>query len=226
MENKIHPTVVIDGDVQIGQNNEILPYTILTGPLSIGNDNIIGPYTVIGSPGATTREPRYDSSKSRIEIGSNNIIRENVAIQKSLYERSTFVGNNVHIMRGVDIPHDVQIEDDASLTASVLLAGSVRVLQAANLAMGCKVHQRSVIGQYSIAAMGSVVMKNIRPFSRYIPEKTISVNKYAIEKFGFNDQIDEIVDYVISKVPVKSPNLIKIIEHYEILHKNSAREEY
>ncbi len=27
--NKIHPTVIIDGDVKLGENNEILPYSII-----------------------------------------------------------------------------------------------------------------------------------------------------------------------------------------------------
>ena len=224
--NQIHPTALIENDVCLGQDNVIQAYTILIGPLDIGDNNLIGPQAVIGTPGQDTRNPRYNSSTCKIRIGSNNIIREHVAIQKPCYEQVTHIGSNVHIMHGVHVPHDAWIEDDAVLTAGAMLAGSVRVLRAATVAMGCTVHQRSVIGQYSIAAMGAAVMKNIRPFSRYIPNRPLSVNHYALEKYGFRDMEAEITLYVLEGKRPISPILVSIIEHYEDLHRRSGRFEY
>ena len=82
--NEIHSTVVIEGDVRLGKNNKILPYSVLIGPLVIGDNNIIGPHAVIGSPGQDTRNPRYDTSNCKIEIGNDNIIREFTACFKNL----------------------------------------------------------------------------------------------------------------------------------------------
>ena len=226
MANDIHPTAILNGDVDLGNGNVVLPYTILSGPLKIGDNNLIGPLSVIGSPGQDTRNPRYDSSRSAIEIGSNNIIREHVAIQKPCYRDVTRVGNGAYLMHNVNVNHDALLEDDVVLAPGAVLAGLVCVLRGANIAIGCAVHQRCVVGQYSIAAMGAAATKNIKPFSRYIPGRPPSVNRYAVEKYGFSGKEAEIERYVLSGEPPRSPDLVSIIGHYTALHQASGRQEY
>jgi UDP-N-acetylglucosamine acyltransferase len=221
--NQIHPTAIIEPNVIIGENNIIHPYTVISGPTEIGNDNIIGPNVVIGMPGQDTRNPRYDSSNCKIIIGNRNIIREFTAIQKPCYESITSLGHDIYLMQGVHIPHDAQISDKVVITPMCVLAGITKVLEGANLGMGCTVNQYSVIGQYSIVATGAVVMKNIKPFSRYIPKKPISVNEYAIKKYGFEEYVDEIYAYVINDAEPKSETIIKIVENFNNLHVLSNR---
>ncbi len=223
--NQIHPTAILEGDISLGANNVVLPYTVLTGPLEIGSNNIIGPHAVIGSPGQDTRQPRYDSSGSRIRIGSWNIIREHVAVQKPCYKDLTSIGDRVHVMHNVHVPHDACIEDDVVLTPGVVLAGIVHVLRAANLGIGCMIHQHSVIGQYSMVAMGAIVTRNIKPFSRYIPGKPLSVNEYALKKYDLMSSLKEIEDYVLSSVRPKSQDLLTIVSRYDQLHAASGRSE-
>lgn len=224
--NEIHPTVIIQGDVKIGKNNKILPYTVLIGPLEIGDDNIIGPHVVIGSPGQDTRNPRYDSSASRIKIGSRNIIREFSAIQKPCYRDITLLGNDIHLMQGVHIPHDAILEDHVVITPMVVLAGITRLLEGANLGMGCTLNQYCVVGQYSIIATGAAAMKNVKPFSRYIPGKPISVNDYAIKKFGFENYADEISEYVLNSKAPQSDAVLAVVDHFEKYAKLSNRDSY
>lgn len=224
--NSIHNTVIIQGDVKIGNNNNILPHTILIGPLEIGDNNIIGPNVVIGSPGQDTRNPRYDSTLSKIEIGHNNIIREFTSIQKPCYRDITKLHNDIYLMQSVHIPHDAIIHDKVVITPMCVLAGITQILLGANLGMGVTINQYCIIGQYSIVATGSAVMKNVKPFSRYIPGKMISVNNYAIEKFGFNDLREEITKYVIDDVYPKNGILINIIDEFQELHSRSNRSIY
>jgi UDP-N-acetylglucosamine acyltransferase len=224
--NIIHPTVIIEGNVTFGEGNEILPYSILKGPLEIGDNNIIGPCVVIGSPGQDTRNPRHDCSNKPIKIGSGNIIREFTAIQKPVYEDLTFVGNNVHFMQSVHIPHDAIIRDNVVITPMVALAGLAKILDGASLSLGVTVHQRSVVGHYSIVGMGTAVVKNVKPFSRLIPGKPISVNHYSVEKYGFTDWSDEIARYVLKNEPPKSEEIMKIVQEFELLHARSGRDLY
>ena len=220
--NKIDPTVIIDGDVQLGDNNIIYPNTIIYGPTKIGDDNKIGPNVVIGMPGQDTRNPRYDSSNCKIVIGNRNIIREFTSIQKPCYESLTVLGNDIFLMQSVHIPHDAQISDKVVITPMCVLAGITKILEGANLALGCNVTQYSVIGHYSIAAMGASVMKNIKPFSRYIPNKPVTVNEYAINKFGFQKYIAEISEYVLNDVPPKSNILLDIVNEFNEKHVESG----
>ena len=213
--NNIHPTVIIEGDVKLGNNNTILPNCVIYGPTEIGDNNIIGPNVVIGTPGQDTRNRYYDSSHCKIKIGDRNIIREFTAIQKPCYEDITLIGNDVFLMQSVHIPHDAHVYDKAVITPMCVLAGIAKILEGANLAIGCSLNQYTVVGQYSIAAAGSVVMKNIKPFSRYIPNKPISVNTYAIKKYGFEVYTDEITEYVLNDMRPTSNQIKTIIDDFE-----------
>lgn len=221
--NKIHESVIIEGNVKIGNNNEILPYTVLIGPLVIGDGNWIGPQVAIGTPGEDTRDPRHDSSDKQIIIGNNNIFREHVAVQKPCYEDLTLIGDDCFFMHGSHIPHDARISNKVTLAPNVVVGGITKLLQGANIGMGATLHQHSVIGHFSIVATGAAAIKNVKPFSRYIPGKPISVNSYAIKKYGFNDYEDEINDYVLKGIMPTSKIIKEIVEAFDILHTKSER---
>lgn len=224
--NEIHPTAIIGPGVVIGKGNKILPYTIITGPIEIGDDNVIGPHVVIGSPGGDTKIPRYDSSNCSIKIGDRNIIREFCAVQKPRYEEITLIGNDVHIMQGSSISHDVKLSDKVVIGPNCNIAGLVRVLEGANISMGVSIHQYCVIGQYSISGMGSAVVKNVKPFSRYIPNKPISVNNYLVKKFGFEEFFEEINKYVLDDIKPQSSIIGLITEGFNTHHMWSKRDMY
>jgi UDP-N-acetylglucosamine acyltransferase len=220
--NNIHSTAIIGPKVLLGDNNTIYPNTVIYGPTRIGDDNIIGPNVVIGMPGQDTRNPRYDSSECQIVIGNRNIIREFTAIQKPCYESLTILGNDIFLMQSVHIPHDAQISDKVVITPMCALAGITKILEGANLALGCTITQHSVIGHYSIVAMGAAVMKNVKPFSRFIPNRKISVNEYAIKKFGFQEYFDEIYNYVMNDISPKSNIIVDIINEFNEKHAKSG----
>ncbi len=224
--NKIHPTVIIEGNVELGDNNEILPYTVLIGPLQIGDNNWIGPQVVIGTPGEDTKNPRHDASEKLIKIGSNNIIREHVAIQKPCYEDITKIGDDTFLMHGSHVPHDAVLKNKVSLAPNVVIGGISKLLEGCNIGMGATLHQYSVIGHYSIVATNAAAMKNVKPFSRYIPGKSISVNTYAIKKFAFEEYEEEINAYVLENTKPYSKVICDIVKEFDELHIKSGRALY
>lgn len=226
MANTIHPTAIIEGDVELGDGNEIGPYSVLYGPLKLGNRNWIGPHVTIGTPGQDTRNPRYDSSGCRIEIGDDNIVREFTAIQKPCYRDITRLGNRVFLMQSVHVPHDAILDDDVVVTPMVVMGGIVRVLKGANLAVGCSVHQYSVIGHYSIVAMGAALTKNVRPFSKYVPGRPVRINDYAVKKYGFADVRDQIEAYLEHGTLPTDERLAAIVSEFERLSAESGRDVY
>lgn len=226
MANNIHPTAIIGPEVVLGDGNDIGPYTVIYGPTEIGNGNLIGPHVTIGTPGQDTRNPRYDSSRCRIRIGNDNIIREYTAVQKPCYREITEIKNRVHLMQGVHVPHDAIIHDDVVITPLVALGGISVLLPGVNIALGCTVHQYSVLGHYAIAGMGAAVIKNIPPFGKYVPGKPVGVNHYAIDKFGFEAEREEIVAYLLSQQRPVSPRLLVIVEEFERLSAESKRDVY
>lgn len=214
-ENIIHPTAIIGKDVELGYGNIILPYTVIEGKVRIGNGNRIGPYGVIGCPATDTKHVDYGYDDPCVVIGNDNEIREFSLVEQPCYEEHTVIGNKVFIMQGVHVSHDVHIQDKAVLTNTSVLAGIVKVLEGANVAMACTINQYTVVGQYSIVATNSACMKNVRPFSRYIPGKPVSVNKYALEKYGLMEYYDEIEDYVLRNIRPHSEKISSIVSEFD-----------
>ncbi len=213
-KNNIHPTAIIGPEVKLGRNNIVGPYTIIEGNTEIGDNNIIGPHVTIGCPPTDNKKIEQVGEK-RLIIGNNNDIREYSLIEMPCYENETIIENNVFLMQGVHVSHDVHLRNNTVITNSSILAGIVKVLEGANVAMACAINQYTIIGQYSIVAANTACMKNVRPFSRYIPGKPTSVNTYAIRKFGFEEYLDEISKYVLENTDVSSPIIVKIITEFD-----------
>jgi UDP-N-acetylglucosamine acyltransferase len=213
--NVIHETAIIGPDVVLGTGNEIGPYTVIMGKTIIGNDNYIGAHTAIGVPPTDTKRTHLDILDPHVEIGNNNFIREFSVVEQPCYEALSRIGNNCYLMQSAHLSHDNILQDDVVITNQCVLGGIVKILRGANLGMGCTINQYTIVGQYSIVATGAPCMKNVKPFSRYIPNQSLSVNKYALKKYGLMDYLDEISEYVLENVPPKSACILDIVSEFD-----------
>lgn len=213
--NDIHPTAIVGDKVEMGTGNVILPYTIIYDGVSLGNNNVIGPHAVIGSPATDTKKIETHIEDPCVFIGDNNIIREFCVVERPCYEQKSVIGNDVFMMQGSHLSHDNVLQDCVVITNQCVVGGIAKILKGADLGMGCTINQYTVVGQYSIVATGAPCMKNVRPFSRYIPHQAVSVNYYAINKYGFDDDKSEIEDYVLRGIRPKSKKIIEIVDEFD-----------
>ena len=212
--NLIHPTAIIGENVSLGDNNNIGAYAIIEGNTVIGNNNQIGPHTAIGMPATDTKQVDYGYDNPHLEIGDNNIIREFCVVEQPCYEALSRIGNDVFLMQGVHLSHDNILKDHVVITNQCVVGGIAKILDGADLGMGCTINQYTIVGQYCIVATGAACMKNVKPFSRYIPGKPISVNMYAIKKYGFTDFTDEITAYVMEDAQPTSDRIKSIVDEF------------
>lgn len=181
--NRIHPTAIIDESAVIGDDNFIGPYTVIGPNVRIGDGNHIQGFASIGSPaehiGYWKKEP------GGTVIGNNNVIREFVTINSGT-RWSTIMSDNCIMLRGSHLSHDSVLEEDVTVSCSVLIGGETRVMIGANLGLGCKIHQRQLIGSYSMIGMGSVVTKglNVVPGNIYCgnPAKLLKQNIVGLHR--------------------------------------------
>ena len=129
-------------------------------------------------------------------------------------------------MHDVNFLHDNLVQDNVVITNQCVVAGIAKILKGADLGMGCTINQYSVIGQYSIVATGAPCMKNVKPFSRYIPNKPLTVNTYALKKFGFVENTDEITAYVMEDVKPTTKRISEIVEEFDYWVKKYGHETY
>ena len=87
----------------------------------IGKGNMIHQNTVLG---AIPQDFNYRGESTLMIIGDNNIIRENVVINRATFtDGETRIGNNNFIMEGVHISHDVKIGNGCVLGYGTKIAG-------------------------------------------------------------------------------------------------------
>lgn len=187
MDNQIHPTAILEGQIELGEGNKIGAYSHIIGPVKIGNNNRIHSYAIIGSPPEIRN---FDSQAAGVSIGNSCTIREAAQIHSGS-ERSTSIGSRSYIMNQVYIAHDGVIGEDVTIASSALLAGGVTVGNFANLGMGTTVHQGRTIGAFAMIGMGSVVTRDVPPAVMIFgnPSRVRRINKVGLQRFGFAKEI-------------------------------------
>ena len=103
----IHPFAYIDKNVVIGDDCEIMPYASIMSGARLGCRNKVYNGAVIA---AEPQDFAYKGGDTLAILGDDNVIRENVVINRSSSaEGTTRIGNGNFIHEGVHISHDTQI---------------------------------------------------------------------------------------------------------------------
>src|SRR5688572_28272984 len=93
----IGPFTVVGPKVVIGKGTRVENNVTLTGSTTLGVDNHIYPNTVIG---AEPQDISYRGSDTHVQIGSRNIIRESVTINRATEKEDgvTSIGDDCYLM--------------------------------------------------------------------------------------------------------------------------------
>ena len=140
----IHPTAIVDPAARMGADVEIGPFSVIGPQATIGEKTILQSHVVIESEvaigtgnfighGVIIGAPPQDVSfsperKTKVEIGSNNIIREYCTIHRGSPEGSaTKIGDKNFLMAGAHVGHNCVVGNNVVIANNCLLAGHVRV---------------------------------------------------------------------------------------------------
>lgn len=191
--NIIHPTAIIESNVQLGQNNYIGPYCHIRGNTNIGDNNRFESFCSIGAP-AEHRDYLTNSEIGTLIIGNNNIFREFVTINSSIEQLGTVIGNNNTMLRNSHLGHDSRIGNNITLSCNVIIGGHSIIMDGVNFGLGSICHQFSKIGAYSMIGMGCIITKKteIKPFSVYIGNPAVFLKENSIGIIRNNISLNEI----------------------------------
>jgi len=177
----VHETAIIYPGAKINRNVEIGPYSIIGENVEIGEGSKIGPHVVIdgwssigknnqifhgASVGMIPQDLKFEGEKSFVNIGDNNIIRENVTIHRGTEEggSETRIGNNNLIMAYCHVAHDCQLGNNIIMSNAVNLAGHVYIEDNAVIAGLTGVHQFVRVGKMAMIGAHSKVVKDVPPY--------------------------------------------------------------
>jgi UDP-N-acetylglucosamine acyltransferase len=130
--------------------------------LSLGQGNIVFSGAVLGEQ---PQHLKYAGEPTGIEIGDNNVFRENVTIHRATtYSWTTRIGSNNFFMAGSHVAHDCVVGNNCILANGALLGGHCTVEDNAYLSGNCAVHQFVRIGRLALLSGNSATTKDIPPF--------------------------------------------------------------
>jgi UDP-N-acetylglucosamine acyltransferase len=161
----------------------------------IGKNCRIFPGAVIS---AIPQDLKFEGEDSLAIIGDNTTIRECVTVNRGTKALGkTHIGNDCLIMATSHIAHDCEIGNNCILANGSVIAGHVSVGDFAILSGLVAVHQFIHIGQHALVSGGSLVRKDVPPFTKAgkEPLSYVGINSIGLRRRGFStDKIREIQD--------------------------------
>lgn len=191
----IEPFVTVHKNVEIGEGSWIGSNVTIMEGAKIGKNCKIFPGAVIS---AIPQDLKFRGEETKVIIGDNVTIREFVTINrgtKANYE--TVVGDNTLLMAYVHIAHDCVIGKNCILANAATLAGHIYVDDWAIVGGLVAVHQFVHIGTHTFISGGTLVRKDVPPYTKAArePISYVGVNSIGLRRRGFKTKkINEIQD--------------------------------
>lgn len=175
----IMPFAYIEGDVVIGDNCVIYPFVSIMNGVTLGSGNTVHQGTVLG---AVPQDFNYRGDATRVVIGNDNVIRENVVINRATYtDGVTSIGNSNFLMEGVHLSHDCHIGDNCVFGYGTKLAGDIEVENHVIMSTGVILNPQVRVGRGSMVSSGCRVSYDVPPY--------IVASDNPIRFAGINSQI-------------------------------------
>ncbi|HSN50535.1 MAG TPA: acyl-ACP--UDP-N-acetylglucosamine O-acyltransferase, partial [Bacteroidales bacterium] len=147
---------------------------------------------------AIPQDLKFGGEDTIVKIGNNVTIREFVTINrgtKASYE--TVVGDNTLLMAYVHIAHDCIIGNNVVMANGSSLAGHIVVDDWAVIGGIVGIHQFVHIGAHTMISGGSLVGKDVPPYTKAArgPLSYVGVNSIGLRRRGFSmETINKIQD--------------------------------
>jgi len=189
----IEPFTTIHKDVVIGEGSWIGSSVTIMEGARIGKNVRIFPGSVIS---AIPQDLKFEGEESLAIIGDNTTIRENVTVNRGTNASGeTLIGKNCLIMANVHVAHDCVLGDNSILVNNVALAGHVVIGDYAIVGGQSAIHQFVQVGEHAMISGGTLVRKDIPPFTKAgkEPVSFIGINSIGLRRRGFESKkINEI----------------------------------
>ena len=203
----VHPTAIIHPNIHVPRSTSIGPYTVINsenviigenctikshvnieGNTTIGDDCTIFPYAAIGG---IPQDKKFNiGDETMLDIGNSTTIREHVTINTGTLQGGniTSIGRNCLLMAAVHIGHDTIIGNQVTIANGTCLAGHVHVDDYATIGGLCGIKQRLHIGTLSMIGGGTVVDKNVLPYSLMFGNRgrLHGINLVGLKRFGYS----------------------------------------
>jgi len=211
----VEPFVTIHKNVEVGEGTWIGSNVTIMEGARIGKNCKIFPGAVIS---AIPQDLKFAGEETTVEVGDNTTIREFVTINRGTKaSNKTVIGNNCLLMAYVHIAHDCFIGNNCILANATNLAGHILIDDYAILGGLSAVHQFVNIGAHVMISGGSLVRKDVPPYTKAArdPLSFVGINSIGMRRRGFaSEKINEIQD-IYRTLYLKNMNVSQAITYIE-----------
>ena len=203
----IEPFSTIYDNVEIGDNTWIGPNVTIFSGARIGKNCRIFPGAVIS---AIPQDLKFKGEDTTVEIGDNTTIRECVTINRGTTDKmKTAIGSNCLLMAYVHVAHDCILGNNIIIANSVNLAGHVEIEDYSILEGLVAVQQFVKIGAHAFITGGSLVRKNVPPFTKAArePLQYVGINSVGLRRRGFSNETVLEIEDIYRTLYVKGHNV-------------------
>jgi UDP-N-acetylglucosamine acyltransferase len=196
----IGPHCVLDGKagpIRIGPGSRLLGNVYLTGPLTLGERNTIYPFACLGfSPQDLKWDP--DRPGAGLVIGNGNIFRESVTVHRATSDETpTRIGNDNYWMAGSHAGHDCLVGNQCTFVNAALLGGHVQVADRVVVGGLTAAHQFVRLGRGAMLSGGVGLTQDLPPFFMLTAINLVgSINLVGLRRSGASPDMIEDVRWV------------------------------
>lgn len=212
----IEPFAVIHKNVEIKEGSWIGSHVTIMEGARIGKNVKIFPGSVISG---TPQDLKFDGEETTAKIGDNTVIRECVTISRGTKDRQqTVIGKNCLLMAYVHVAHDCIIGNHCILVNAVQLAGHVTIDEYAIVGGTTAVHQFAKIGAHVMISGGSLVRKDVPPFTKAArePLSFVGINSIGLRRRGFSSEKIREIQEIYRNIYLKGINNSKALDLIEV----------
>jgi UDP-N-acetylglucosamine acyltransferase len=184
----IGPYCVVGPHVEIADNCTLVAHVHVTGHTTIGARTIVYPFVSLGTP---PQSVHYHGEPTRLDIGADCDLRENVTINIGTVAHGiTTVGNRCFLMAGSHIAHDCIVGDNVTFANGAALGGHCEIGDFVFFGGQAAVHQFTRIGESAMIGGLSGVRGDVVPFALVsgYPARLDGVNVVGMKRRGFPRQ--------------------------------------
>lgn len=185
----IYPFAYIEDDVVIGDGCVIYPHVSIMKGTRLGKNNRVFQNTVLG---AVPQDFNYCGEETCLMIGDENIIRENVVINRATHcSGQTVIGNHNFLMEGVHVSHDTKIGNANVFGYGTKIAGDCIIGDRTIFSSGVIANPGARVGDAAMVQSGCRFSKDVPPFiiATDNPVKYGGVNNTLLENYGVDEKI-------------------------------------
>ncbi len=178
---KIHPLSIVEPGAQLADDVEIGPFCIVGAHVTLGPGCVLQSHVTIrgctrigarnqfysgAAIGCEPQDKKYAGEDTRLEIGDDNIFRENTTISTGTVqdEGVTTIGSGNLLMANVHVAHDCRIGSNVIFSNNTGLAGHVHVEDYVVIGGMSGVHQFVHIGERAMVGGASGVLRDVPPY--------------------------------------------------------------